>query len=112
MGTHYRDYPKTYGSITKIIEFRGNLLCIFEHGVSLIPINERAIAGEGSGGNIYINTSNVLPEDPKIISDIFGSQWKESIIKTPLGVYGVDTVAKKIWRTNGTDFECISDFKV
>ena len=112
VGTHYRDYPKTYGSITKIIEFRGNLLCIFEHGVSLIPINERAIAGEGSGGNIYINTSNVLPENPKIISDIFGSQWKESIIKTPLGVYGVDTVAKKIWRTNGTDFECISDFKV
>ncbi len=112
MGTHYRDYPKTYGSITKIIEFRGNLLCIFEHGVSLIPINERAVAGEGSGGNIYINTSNVLPENPKVISDIFGSQWKESIIKTPLGVYGVDTVAKKIWRTNGTDFECISDFKV
>lgn len=112
LGTHYRDYPKTYGSITKIIELQGNLLCVFEHGISLIPINERAIAGEGAGGNVYINTSNVLPENPKVISDIFGSQWKESIIKTRTGVYGVDTVAKKIWKTDGSNFECISDFKV
>ena len=110
--THYRDYPKTYGRITKLIELRGSLLCVFEHGISLIPINERAVAGEGTGGNIYINTSNVLPENPKIISDTFGSQWKDSIIKTPVGVYGVDTVAKKIWRTNGQNFECLSDFKV
>lgn len=111
-GTHYRDYPKTYGEITKLVELRGSILCIFEHGIALIPINERAIAGEGSGGNIYINTSNVLPENPKIISDTFGSQWKDSVIKTPSGVYGVDTVGKKIWRTNGEIFECLSDFKV
>ncbi len=111
-GTHYRDYPKTYGSITKIIEFRGNLLCVFEHGVAIIPVNERAIAGEGSGGNVYINTSNVLPENPNVLSDTYGSQWRESVIKTPNAVYGVDTVAKKIWRTNGSEFECISDFKV
>lgn len=111
-GTHYRDYPKTYGSITKLIELRGSLLCVFEHGVALIPVNERAVVGEGNGGNIYINTSNVLPENPKIISDTFGSQWKDSIIKTPMGIYGVDTVGKKIWRTNGENFECISDFKV
>lgn len=111
-GTHYRDYPKTYGQITKLIELRGSLLCVFEHGVALIPVNERAVAGEGTGGNIYINTSNVLPENPKIISDTFGSQWKDSVIKTPMGIYGVDTVGKKIWRTNGESFECISDFKV
>lgn len=111
-GTHYRDYPKTYGQITKLVELRGGLLCVFEHGVALIPVNERAVAGEGSGGNIYINTSNVLPENPKIISDTFGSQWKDSIIKTPRGVYGVDTVGKKIWRTNGEEFECLSDFRI
>ncbi len=110
--THYRDYPKTYGSITKLIELGGNLLCVFEHGVALIPVNERALAGEGSGGNVYVNTSNVLPENPKILSDTFGSQWRESIIKTPQGIYGVDTIGKKIWRTNGQNFECISDFKI
>lgn len=111
-GTHYRDYPKTYGSIIKLIELQGNLVCVFEHGVALIPVNERAVAGEGSGGNIYINTSNVLPENPKIISDTFGSQWRDSVIKTPSGIYGVDTIGKKIWRTNGSEFECISDFKI
>ena len=111
-GTHYRDYPKTYGQITKLVELRGNLLCVFEHGVALIPVNERAVAGDGAGGNIYINTSNVLPENPKVISDTFGSQWKDSVIKTPMGIYGVDTIGKKIWRTNGEMFECISDFKV
>ena len=111
-GTHFRDYPKTYGSITKILELRGNILCVFEHGVALIPVNERVEAGNGSGGYVYVNTSNVLPENPKIISDTFGSQWKESIIQTPAAVYGVDTIGKKIWRTNGEMFECISDFKV
>jgi hypothetical protein len=61
----------------------------------------------------------VLPENPKIISDMFGSQWAESVLKvpgktgdSPQYVYGVDTIAKKIWRTDGNTLECISDFKV
>lgn len=112
MAKDYRDYSKKYGSITKLVNLNNNLLCIFEHGTALIPVNERALAGEGSGGSVYINTSNVLPENPKILSDTFGSQWKESIIKTNGIVYGVDTIGKKIWRTNGETFECISDFKV
>ena len=111
-GTNYRDYPQTYGSITKIIELHGDLLCVYEHGIDLIPVQERVLSGEGSGGSMYINTSNVLPETAKNISDTFGSQWKDSIIKTPRGVYGVDTIGKKIWKTNGETFECISDFKV
>lgn len=118
-GTHYRDYTREYGEIVKLISLNSNLLCVFEHGVALIPVNERAVAGEGAGGNIYINTSNVLPENPKIISDMFGSQWPESILKVPgktgdsaQYVYGVDTVAKKIWRTDGNTLTCISDFRV
>lgn len=110
--THYRDYPRTYGGIMKMIELFGNILCIFEHGIALIPINERAVAGEGSGGNVFINTSNVLPENPKMLSDTYGTQWPESVVQTPYFVYGVDTVGKKIWRTNGDQFEIISDFKI
>lgn len=110
--THYRDYPRTYGGIMKMIELFGNILCIFEHGITLIPVNERAVAGEGSGGNVFINTSNVLPENPKMLSDTYGTQWPESVVQTPYFVYGVDTVGKKIWRTNGDQFEIISDFKI
>lgn len=110
--TSFKDYPMTYGSITKLVNVAGNLLCVFEHGITLIPVNERIVSGEGVGGSAFINTPNVLPENPKVISDIFGSQWQESIIRTPRGVYGVDTVAKKIWRTDGEKFEVISDFKI
>lgn len=110
--THYRDYPRTYGGLMKMVELFGNILCIFEHGIALIPVNERAVAGEGSGGNVFINTSNVLPENPMMLSDTFGTQWPESVIKTPYYVYGVDTVGRKIWRTNGKQFEVISDFKI
>lgn len=110
--TNYRDYPITYGEITKIIEWNGDLICVLEHGIYRIPINERALAGEGSGGTVYINTSNVLPENPDVISDTFGSQWSDSIIKTPIGIYGVDTVGKKIWKVDNNGIELISDFKV
>ena len=118
-GNHYRDYTREYGEIVKLVPFESSLLCVFEHGIALIPVNERAVAGQGAGGNVYINTSNVLPENPKIISDMFGSQWPESVLKVsgrtgdaPQYVYGVDTIAKKIWRTDGNAIECISDFKV
>lgn len=118
-GQNYRDYTREYGEIVKLISLESSLLCVFEHGIALIPVNERAVAGQGTGGNVYINTSNVLPENPKIISDMFGSQWPESVLKVPgrtgdapQYVYGVDIVAKKIWRTDGQSIQCISDFKV
>ena len=110
--TNYRDYTLTYGALTRILELKGNLIAVFEHGVCLIPVNERAVAGRGEGGNVFINTSNVLPDNPMVLSDMFGSQWSESLIKTPYYVYGMDTVGKKIWRTNGQTFDIISDFRV
>lgn len=111
-GDNYRDYSINYGSITKILELSGNLLCVFEHGVGILPINERALSGEGAGGPVYLNINNILPETPMIISDTYGSQWKDSIIKTPNAVYGVDTIAKKIWVTDGKNLQCISDFAI
>lgn len=107
---NYKDYPRTYGGLTKLINLQGVLLAIWEHGVGIIPVNERTLSGQGAGGEVFINTSNVLPDNPKMLSDMYGSQWKESIVKTPYYVYGVDTVGKKIWRTNGVSFEIISDF--
>ena len=116
-GGHYRDYSKTYGAIVDMKEWYGNLFLTMEHGCLLIPVNERAVSGEGAGGNIYINTSNVLPENPRVVSDLFGSTWQESVIKTKTGIYGIDTVAKKIWCASPTDTGSlqlinISDLKV
>ena len=111
-GGKYRDYPKTYGALVALQELNGNLIAIMENGVLLIPVNERALAGEGAGGSVYINTSNVLPENPNVLSNTYGSIWKDSIIQTIGTIYGVDTVAKKIWKTDGQSFEIISDLKV
>ena len=111
--TNYVDYTKEYGSIIKLVPMGSSLICVFEHGVVLLPVNERIQTGEGDGGAIFINTKNVLPENPQVVlSDMIGSQWAESVVKTPYAVYGVDTVAKKIWRTDGQHLETISDFKV
>ena len=67
-----------------------------EHGVLCIPVNERAMMTNSSGDNVYINTDNVLPKNPKVLSNTFGSLWASSIIKTSKFIYGIDTVAKKI----------------
>ena len=97
---NHKDYPMTHGSITKLIELKNALLIVFEHGVGLVSINNSAE-----------HPSQIL-SDLNIISDTYGSQWKDSIIKTPSGVYGVDTVAKKIWRVKEGQIELISDMRV
>ena len=56
--------------------------------------------------------AGVLPEKESPVSVDYGSRWVESIIRTPIGIYGVDTEAKKIWRFSANGFEIISDFKI
>lgn len=107
----YRDYPKIYGSITKILDYNGNIICVCEHGILFLTVNERAMTSATEGGPVYIGSNSVLPETPVVISDMYGSMWKNSVIKTESGIFGVDTVAKKIWLYNG-ELTCISDFKV
>ena len=110
---NYKDYSKEYGSITELMEWYGNLLVVFEHGVGLITVNEKVQVNNSEEDNeIYINSNKVLPERPIMLSKTFGSQWKDSIVKSERFIYGVDTVGKRIWRTDGKGFETISDFKI
>jgi len=39
----------------------------------LAAINERILAGEGDGGEVFINTKNVLPEELVIITNTYGT---------------------------------------
>jgi len=111
-GISYKDITRQYGAIMKLLEWRGDLLCVFEHGVGLISINERAMTQTTDGQSIFLKGSGVISELVQPLSIEYGSTWKDSIIQTPNYIYGVDTVGKKIWRTNGRQFELISDFKV
>ena len=113
LSTYFRDYSSEYGSITKLVGFEGYLLVVFEHAIGIAVINERVLAGQSDGEPVFINTANVLPEELTIITDSYGSEWSDSVIKSEAGyVYGVDTIAKKIWRVKGQQIEIISDFKV
>ena len=111
--TYFRDYSQEYGSIQKLVGFEGHLLVVLEHAIGLAVVNERVLAGSGDGEPVFINTQNVLPEELTILTDTYGTQWPESVIKTETGaVYGVDTIAKKIWKVTGQQIEIISDFAV
>lgn len=112
-GNSYNDLPKTYGALVKLVEFSGDLIGVMEHGLLRIPINERVMSGEGSGGSVYINTNNILPNNPLVLSDSIGSIWPESVIKTEFGIYGIDTFTKKIWFTDGNSQpKILSEFKL
>lgn len=111
-GLAYKDISRQYGAIVKMFDWKENLMVVFEHGVGILTINERALTGQGANGPIYIKGAGVLPENIVTLSTDYGSSWRDSILRTKEYVYGVDATAKKIWRTNGESFEVISDFKI
>lgn len=108
-GLSYKDIERQYGSIVKLLALGVNLFCVFEHGCAIIPINEKALIATTTGQSIHMYGSGVLQNQVTPVSPDYGSIWQESIIRTPNGIYGVDTYAKKIWRYNTNGFQIISD---
>lgn len=111
-GLSYKDIERQYGAIVKLLSLGANLFCVFEHGCAIIPINEKALIATSTGQAIHMYGSGVLQNQVTPISPDYGSIWQESIIRTPNGIYGVDTYAKKIWRYNTNGFQIISDMSV
>lgn len=104
----YKEYNKEFGDITKILPLGNSLFVCFDHGMGVLPV-DRSVKTE-TEASPYLASRNVLPAQVTTLSKDFGSMWKNSVIQTPKGlIYGVDTVSKKIWRTNGEQVEFISD---
>ena len=108
----YKEYNKEFGTITKIDTFKNNLVVIFEHGIGLLSVSRDPKTELESIP--YLASRNVIPDQVSIISDSFGSMWHDSVIKVTdiESIFGVDTVAKKIWQLSGDGFKCISDHTV
>lgn len=98
----YKDFTKIYGSITKITALNDHLYVIFKHGIGIINVTQQMIKNPDQ-------PKEWLTSQLQVLSDQFGSLWKDSIINTGKYIYGVDSVAKIIWRINGTIVENISD---
>lgn len=112
-GLAYQDVDKQFGQIVKLFPYGQNLLCVFEHGLAIVPINEKALLSTQEGLSIHLYGAGVLQEQVSVISPDYGSTWMESLIATPNAYYGVDASARKIWKYNNTEgFACISDFKI
>lgn len=112
-GLSYKDMDRQYGGLVKLLTWGSNLLAIFEHGITIIPVNEKALLSTNTGQSIHMYGAGVLQNQMTVISQDYGSIWPESIIRTPIGVYGVDTYAKKIWRFSADkNLELISDAKI
>lgn len=97
----YKDYTKRYGTITKLVSFNNNVYIIFKHGIGVlqsIPATQEV--------------KTFLPECA-ILNDMYGSLWKDSVIKTDRAIYGVDSVSKCIWQISGDgQLQLISPMKV
>lgn len=116
-GLQYQDITRQYGAIVKIVDWQGAILVVFENGIAMLPINERALIQTETGQSVHMYGAGVLPDKETPISVDYGSRWTESILRTPKAVYGVDTEAKKIWRfsqpsESGGGFEILSDLKI
>jgi hypothetical protein len=105
----YREYNKEFGSITKLEALGDNLVVIFQHGIGMLPV-DRSIKSEADA-TPYLASRNVLPAQVSIITSDYGSMWKDSILKVPDSpvLFGVDTVARKIWKLSTNGIEFISD---
>lgn len=108
-GLSYQDVDRSYGALVKLLPYGSNLFGVFEHGLGIIPVNEKALIQTQTGQSIHMYGAGVIQNQISVISQDYGSTWQDSIIVTPGGIYGVDTWAKKIWRFNSQGFTIISD---
>ena len=112
-GLSYKDYDKQYGAITKLLPLGQNLFVVMEHGVGLVPVNPKALMQTTTGEMIHIYGYGVLPDEITIVSQDYGSKYEHSVIRTPIGIYGIDVDARKVWRfSDKQGFQTISDMKV
>ena len=112
-GLSYKDYDKQYGAITKLLPLGQNLFVVMEHGVGLVPVNPKALMQTTTGEMIHIYGYGVLPDEMTIVSQDYGSKYEHSVIRTPIGIYGIDVDARKVWRfSDKQGFQTISDMKV
>ena len=116
---HYKDYTTAHGQLVSLLEKSGDIFCTFEHATGYLAISASQLSTDQKNATVFITTANILPDTPQLLNSEFGSQWQESVIKTPTCIYGIDTVAKRLWRValEGSlrpqfKLKTISDFKV
>ncbi len=99
------DLDLSKGKITDLVNFKNNLYCIQESGVSLLSINSRSlITGEGAAADIQIvSGTGTAIERFDYITDIYGSKNFNGSTVTPTGFYFYDEYNSEIVKYNGSN---------
>jgi len=100
----YVDFDRRMGQIIRISSESGRLISIKERGIIGHIVNERALVGDGQGGNFVIGEGEVLSDNFLEISDQHGTQHQWSVIKSVLGLYGYDQRQRTFWSIRGGQF--------
>lgn len=99
-GLDFRDYDTAMGKVTMILNHRGNMVVIFEHGIGITSIEQRVQTGQDFAGKIFVEPSDILPPTLQFHSRDIGCQQPKGIIQTPSSIYGIDADKHKIWQIN------------
>jgi len=111
-GINFRDYDSELGEITAISSHGLHTYLVYENGVSVIEVMERAMMPTADGNNVYIANAHVLPEKSTNVLAFIGSRHSKSVISTDYGVTGVDANKRRIWSISGTEANVISESTV
>lgn len=97
--TSHRDFDDSSGSILRLFSGRGKFYSVYEHGVKMHFVNERAIKEGTSEGDIVLGTqSDVLSPKAYNVSEDVGIQQMDAADESDDGFYGIDMVKPCMWR--------------
>jgi len=106
----YQDYDTTLGDGIAIRSWNEKLIFVQENGISFIPLDEKKAFSQD--GDLIISGKSGLGEISTAISRIYGSQHRDSVITTPMGVYGFDWRRREAWRVGTNGLELLSRHKI
>jgi hypothetical protein len=72
-GLSFKDIDRQYGAIVKFVSYGVNIFCVFEHGLAIIPINEKALIQTATNQSIHMYGAGVIQNQVSLISPDFGS---------------------------------------
>lgn len=108
LANNYLDVDGKYGPVNSINEINDTIIFFQDDAIGQLSINPRAIAST-SEGNIILGTGGIL-DDYRYITTTHGCKHRESIVKTPKGLYYYDGLNYKL-RQLGDEQSPLSDLK-
>lgn len=109
-GFSWRDYGADLGPITKIVGLDGMLIIALSDGILAIGVDDRTLMGEGT--DVYVDSAQVLSPKPMVLSDKYGCQNPESVVKGNEAIFGLDYSRSIVWMFGGKGVTNISEFTI